>query len=284
MKDYSVKNILVPIDFSAISRHALHHARRIGELTHARITLLHVIEPYIDSIGGDAGVIAALTELVQEMESQRSKDLQKISRAMMKRSGVKVRTMVMIGAIASTIGKKAAETRADLIIMGTHGASGFIENLMGSNTYRVATLSRIPVLSVHKPMGRNGYSDIVYPVRSNVRVMGKFAHALMFAKLFKARVHVIGLLQPGKRTPEKNIHALCAVITSRFANYGVEAKTVFLSTPQLAEAVIRYVREYSGSLVVMNQDSDFRLVELFQGTFPKRILHKVLSPVLTVPT
>ena len=283
MKEYVLKNILVPIDFSTFSRYALHHAERIGELTHARITLLHVVEPFIDVWGANAGMIGSAMGLVRDLHIRGSNELKRISKATLKRTGVQVRTIATIGRIAPTIRKKALETRSDLIVMGTHGASGFVENLIGSNTYQVATLSSVPVLSVHRTMGRHGYSHIVYPVRSNVRPMEKFSHALMFAKLFKAQVHVVGLLQPGTKTTQTAMRTLCATITRRFAREGVETKQALTSHQHIADAVIRYAQHYPGSLVVINRDHDFRLVEVFQGTFSKRILHKILRPVLSVP-
>jgi nucleotide-binding universal stress UspA family protein len=113
--------------------------------------------------------------------------------------------------------------------------------------------------------------------------MDKFPPALAFAKLFKARVHIVGLLLPGERVIEKNMRTLCTVIEKRFSANGVKVKTVLASSQQPADAIIRYAQSQAGSLVVINQDYDFRLVELFRGTFTKRILHKILSPVLIVP-
>jgi nucleotide-binding universal stress UspA family protein len=283
MRKYNVRNILVPMDFSPISRNALQHAERIAEFTQAHITLLHVVEPIAEVLSADAEMVTAAAGLVRELEIRGSKALERISRVSMQRTGTDIDSITAIGPIAATITAKASKTQADLIIMGTHGTGGFVENLVGSTTYRVSTQSRIPVLSVRSPIGRSGYGNVIYPVRSNVRAMDKFPHALLFAKLFEARVHVVGLLQPGRTTPEKKIRGLCVALKTRFAKDGIETKTVFASTQQLAEAVIRYVQVYSGSFVVINQDYDFRLVEMFQGTFPKRIMQKVFSPVLTVP-
>jgi nucleotide-binding universal stress UspA family protein len=283
MKNYRIQHILVPLDFSSISRHALHHAERIGAQTRARITLLHVIEPYFESLGGDAGVMMAATQLVHQLELRRQRQLEGIARNVMKRAGVKVRVVVAIGGIASTVRKKATETHADLIVMGTHGATGFVQNLMGSNTYRVATLSSIPVLSVHRPPGRRGYRNIVYPVRADAHSMRKVPAAALFAGLFNARVHIVGFYQEKGTAKARDSREMCLKVRKAFTRRGVETKTVFTSSPEFASGVIRHAGALAGALIVIRQADDFRLVDLFQGTFPKRILHKALSPVLTVP-
>jgi nucleotide-binding universal stress UspA family protein len=283
MKNYRIKNILVPLDFSALSLHAVNHAERIARLIRARITLLHVVEPFGDAVG-TSGMLATAMRLERELQIQSAKRLQKIARTAMQTTKGQIDTAAIIGPIASTITRAATETKANLIIMGTHGASGFVENLVGSNTYRVATLSRIPVLSVHKPVERSGYSNLIYPVRGKAGAIEKFPYALTFARLFNARVHVVGHLPAGNKQQAEKIRALCVLIEKKFAGLGLATKRAFTTSDEFAEAIIRYANVYSGSLVVILQDYDFRLVEVFKRSFTKKMLHKVLSPVLTVPS
>jgi nucleotide-binding universal stress UspA family protein len=283
MKNYRIKNILVPLDFSPLSLHALNHAERLSRLSHAHITLLHVIEPFGSGFG-TSGMLATAMRLERELQIQSAKRLQKIARTAMQSTKGQADTIVIVGPIASTITRAATETKADLIIMGTHGASGFVENLIGSNTYSVATLSRIPVLSVHKPVERSGYSNLIYPVREKAGAMDKFPYALAFARLFNARVHVVGHLPVGNKGQARRIRALCVLVEKKFSGFGLATKGAFTSSDEFAEAVIRYANDYSGSMVVILQDHDFHLVEVFRGSYTKKMLHKVLSPVLAVPS
>jgi nucleotide-binding universal stress UspA family protein len=282
MKQYRIKNILVPTDFSPIARHALQHAERIASLTGARITLLNVVEP-IGNAFGTSGMVGLSSVFEEKQRAASARKFERIARAVVQRSGVEVDALAVIGRIAPTITKAAVKTRADLIVMGTHGASGFVQNLLGSNTYRVASISRIPLMSVHKGIARTGYNHIVYPIRDQGQAMQKFSHALLFARLFKARVHIIGLLAHDQKIREREMRAECAAIQKRFMKYRIPAETVFTYKDFLPEAAIRYGHSHRGSLVVIVQDSDFHLVEVFQGAFSKRVLHKVLSPVLTIP-
>jgi nucleotide-binding universal stress UspA family protein len=196
---------------------------------------------------------------------------------------VAVTVLVEVGRVAPAVKKAAREVRADLIIMGTHGASGFVENLLGSNTYRIASLTSVPLVSIHRKMRQSGYSHIVYPVREEARALDKFAHALAFARLFKARVHILGLLHPEQKEREKNMRAQCVSVRKRFKSNGVTAIMKFTYSEFFPDAIIRYAHAHSGPLVVTIQDADFHLVEIFQGTFTKRVLHSILSPVLVIP-
>jgi nucleotide-binding universal stress UspA family protein len=282
MKEYRIKNILVPTDFSSIARHALQHAERIASMTGARITLLNVVEPFGGAFG-TSGMLGLSSSVEQRQRAASTRRSQRIARSVMRRSHVDIDTLAVIGRIAPEILKAATRTRADLIVMGTHGATGFMENLLGSNTYRVASLSKTPLLSVHKKIGRAGYSHIVYPVREQRQGMKKFSHALMFARLFHASVRIIGLLASEEKSQDRTMRAKCAAIQKRFEKLKIPAETVFTLKGFLPQVAIRYGHAHPGALVVITQDSDFHLVEVFQGAFSKRVLHKVLSPVLTVP-
>jgi nucleotide-binding universal stress UspA family protein len=139
------------------------------------------------------------------------------------------------------------------------------------------------VLSVHRKIDRSGYNHIVYPIREQSQALRKFSHTLMFARLFKAAVHIIGLVTPDQGDQERQMRALCADIQKRFALRKIPADTAFSFKGFFPEVAIRYGHAHPGSLVVITQDSDFHLVEVFQGAFSKRVLQKVLSPVLAVP-
>ena len=283
MPNLRVKHILVPIDFSLPSRHALLHAERIGNAMHARITLLHVIEPFMDSLGMDVGTIAAATRLLDEMQKRAIQRLEELAEDSSQRTKRTVNALTEIGRIATSIGTKAAELRCDLIVMGTHGTSGFVSGLIGSNAYRVATLSRIPLLSVQRPIRIAGLRHIVYPVRETLRATDKFPHALMFARMFDARVHLLGVLQPGKRSSVNRVRAACVSLQKRFVRNGIETDLTVIDDAYPAEAVMAFMHSRQGALVVINKDHDIHLVDLFRKAFPKRIIQNVTSPVLTIP-
>jgi nucleotide-binding universal stress UspA family protein len=281
---YRIRRILVPTDFSVLSLHALHHAERIATRIRAQIRLLNVVEQYVDTIGADPSMITLAMDIQRKVQARNSKALEKIAHAARKRSNLHVNAGVRIGRIATTITRTARETHADLAIMGTHGASGFVERLLGSTTYRVAAISRIPILSVHKRFRSNRYSNLIYPVRERAQAMQKFPYALTFASLFNARVHVVGHLPAGNKPLSEKIRALCLLIEKKFSAQGLATKRAFTTSDEFPEAIVRYANAYSDSLVVIMQNYDFRLIDLFKGSFTKKMLHKVLSPVLTLPS
>ncbi|GEM_PF-388809 len=280
MKIFKLKKILVPIDFSELSLNALHHAIKLAQRTQARIMLLHVVQPYVD-LYGDSGVMMAASNLENEVLKQSARRLEHIAETTRKRSRVRIDTKLILGTIDTTITRTASTIKADLIIMGTHGANGFLDTILGSTTYQVVALSKVPVLSVHKQITRTGYTHIVYPVREGTRFMDKYPYAVAFAKLFNARIDIVGLVRAGQKEQAESMRMRCATLKKTFIDSRIKARTVFTSNEYFADETISYA--YPNSLVMILQDRDFGLVDVFRKSFTKGILHKALAPILTIP-
>lgn len=281
MKTFQLNKILVPIDFSALSLNALHHAVKLAQRTKAKITLLYVVQPYVD-LFNEGGVMLAASKLENEVLTESERRLTNLAETTKKRTKVHIDTKVILGVIDTTITKTASKIKADLIIMGTHGTNGFFDDILGSNTYQVAALSKIPVLSVHKQIKRTGYTHLVYPVREETHYMEKLPYALAFAWLFKARVDIVGFVRAGQKKQGESMRQRCQELKEKFEHFRIPAKTVFTSNEYFAAETISYA--YPNSLVIIIQDRDFGLVDLFRKSFTKGVLHKALAPVLTVPS
>lgn len=282
MKPHQIRTILVPLDFSRLAAHALNHAERLARRSRARVILVHVVKPYADAFG-TIGTLSAALQLEKKMEKEAGRRLQTIARAVIQRSRLNVETIAKIGPVAATITKIASAKKADIIVMGTHGASGLMENLIGSTTFRLAALSRVPVLSVHRSLKQKGYKHLIYLVRDRPRAMDKFLWALTFAGLFKTRVHVVGLIRKDQKERSERMRTLCTQVRDRFLAKGIDARAAFSTGDQLSDAAIQYAKKLPDGLVVITQDHDFRLMELFKDPFSKRLLHTNLASVLTIP-
>ncbi len=145
-----IRRILCPIDFSDFSRRALDHAVAIARWYEATITLLHVhpiLPPPTYALGTDilpsAGFIPVDREaLIASMkrfaeDEAGSPDSMEFDIA----EGINPTTAILT---------KATAMPADLLVLGTHGRSGFERLVLGSVTEHVLRKATCPVLSVPK--------------------------------------------------------------------------------------------------------------------------------------
>lgn len=141
-----IKRILVPLDFSANSNHALDYAHELARKFDAALHLVHVCEvPSMITASMDAYAIA-YTDWSQRLGEEAERQLNEIKRGL----DVKVSTEVLFGSPASAIVEDAVTNNADLIVMGTHGHGAVMHVLMGNVAERVVRMAPCPVMTVRE--------------------------------------------------------------------------------------------------------------------------------------
>jgi len=138
-----IRRILVPIDFSPPSVHALEYALDFAKPFHAELLLVFVVEPLY--YAGDLGLF------LEEQHRIAHAELIQLERRVSRRR-MKCRTLVLRGTPYREIVAAAKKHKADLIVMGTHGRTGLSHLVMGSVADRVVRTAICPVLTV--PQGR----------------------------------------------------------------------------------------------------------------------------------
>ncbi len=140
-----LSHILCPVDLSGLSADALRYAAELARRLDARLTVLYAntftAPPYFTK--------SKLAELEQQFRSS-FQEAEAALRGFVKDTGVEgmVELLVVEGLPVDAIHKAAGETKADLIVMGTHGRGGLKRLMLGSVTDRVLRESDVPVLTV----------------------------------------------------------------------------------------------------------------------------------------
>ena len=144
----TLKQLLVPIDFSACSVKALEYALGLAQKFAARLILLHVVEP---AVYPENYLVtpATLDEANQNLMTAGRERLAVLSQRASS-EGLSTESLVRMGRAHSEIPDTAKATATDLIVMGTHGHAGLKHVLLGSTAERVMRHSPCPVLMVRQ--------------------------------------------------------------------------------------------------------------------------------------
>jgi nucleotide-binding universal stress UspA family protein len=144
----TIDRILCPVDFSETSLHAVDLATQVARWYGSRVTALHVVAPLVAPFPGLPAVDPRAALPADEAARRRlCGDLAKTFAAA-RDAGLAVDTMVNVGMPAREILDCAAGLPANLIVMGTHGLSGFEHLLLGSVAEKVLRKAPCPVLTV----------------------------------------------------------------------------------------------------------------------------------------
>jgi nucleotide-binding universal stress UspA family protein len=143
------QHILFPTDGSGISRRAAQQAIALARAVNARITALHVIAPYIEPMPDLMGAYAsALTpqDYEKAAKGEATTLLEKVQ-AQAREAGVECETRIeMDPAPWNAIVRIAQQLGCDAIVMASHGRRGVSGMILGSETAKVLTHCKVPVL------------------------------------------------------------------------------------------------------------------------------------------
>jgi len=145
-----LQKILCPTDFSDPSYEGLKVADELARHFAAKLLLVHVVSPVpiMPATEGSMGTQIPML-LEQIVESARSSILEIAKQRVS--AGVQAEAFVLEGTPAHEIARLAAEEKVDVIVIATHGQSGWKRFLSGSVTERVVRMAECPVLTVHVP-------------------------------------------------------------------------------------------------------------------------------------
>ena len=141
------RRILHPSDFSPAARRAFRKAVELAKANGAELVITHVL-PTLPLM---PDTYIAATTYNEMLGAQRAGGQQQLNRlvAAAKAAGARASgTLLGFGIPADSIARLAKSRRADVIVIGTHGRTGFQRALMGSVAARVIALARCPVLTV----------------------------------------------------------------------------------------------------------------------------------------
>jgi nucleotide-binding universal stress UspA family protein len=150
-----IKNILCPTDFSEPSYEALKAADELAAHFGAALHIINVV-PLVPIVEAPIGVESAsfnVASYQQELEGQAEKSLKNLAQARVS-AGLNVVTEVLIGNAAGEVMRYAQEKGCDMIVIATHGLSGWRRFISGSTTEQIVRQASCPVLTIRKPGGK----------------------------------------------------------------------------------------------------------------------------------
>ncbi|HSL19932.1 MAG TPA: universal stress protein [Vicinamibacterales bacterium] len=288
--------VICPIDFSEHSRMALRLARAVTDRFAGRLVILHVNDPLL---------AAAASTHEMDLQKEAEEELQAILAGEPRGIPSPPPTMVVRkGDAAEEILGLAAREGADLIVMGTHGLTGYRKLFFGSTTERVLRQTRVPVVAVPLrpelaiPGGGsslNGWGPVIAPVDFS-DASARSAHvAAGIGATLKAPVVLVHVTRPvvahdrwrdraeaaTDASTAEGVHALEALAASLRARLRVET-TVLGGEP--AEEIARLAIRRKASLIVMGLRGAGGLFAPAVGSTAYRVLTLAPVPVLAIPT
>ena len=186
-----MKKILVPCDFSDPAIQAFKFASEIASINNGEVFLLNIIEvPTLHNSVAQAYEM----DYLKEFKESAKKNFEKMKARW---SGeTKAHLLVEHGSVVSTINKFVEAKAIDLIVMGTHGSSGFREFAVGSNTEKIVRSSKVPVIAVKLAPKIASIKDIIFPIHLGLDQKDLIKSVKALQGFLKAKLHILHVNTP----------------------------------------------------------------------------------------
>jgi nucleotide-binding universal stress UspA family protein len=293
------KNILFPTDFSDCARHAEAYAVAFAACAKGTLHVCHAIDTAYLAYFAMYGQTVVVDPKLDEIQAQAKADLAAVAdRA--KERGAQAKTYLLSGSPISQTLDLARQIDADLIVVGTHGRTGFEKVLLGSTCEAVIRRSPAPVLAVkereHEFVKNGGLIElnrILVPCDFSGPSKEAVPIAAALAREFKAKaalIHVIDVraqypqFLPGMGLPNTEpLHSSAAAMLKDVAAQfgGVEVETRVADGIPHRE-IVTSVDAQNIDLVVMGTHGRTGLGHALLGSTAEKVVRVARCPVLTV--
>lgn len=151
-----LRKILLPTDFSGCASFALPYAAAIARAAKATIICINVVEPIVPAVGytGLAEPMP-IADMSEQLEDSAERELPQLVDCE-DLHGIKIEEVIVHGDAAAEIVRVAEEREVDLIVISSHGRTGFGRMIFGSTAEAVVRHAKCPVLVVKPPPEEEG--------------------------------------------------------------------------------------------------------------------------------
>jgi nucleotide-binding universal stress UspA family protein len=289
--------ILCPVDLSDLSTRPLAYAAAMASWHDARLTVLHVV-PSFEPMEVRAGGLFDPVQLVYPMPHE---EIIERLRTALDAAGVAAEGVALAaeeGDSAPTIVDQAVATQADLVVMGTHGRTGFNRLLLGSVTEKVLRQAPCPVLTVppHAPPTGVAIRHVLCAMDFSPAALQALGFALGVARRAGASVTLLNAIEwlPEEEPAEPTTFDVVAyrehlkqTARDRLAalvekSRGETMPTLLVVTGRAHREILRLAGERGVDLIVMGATGRGGPVLTPFGTTTQQVVRSAGCPVLTV--
>lgn len=277
-----MKLILVPTDFSEPAAHALRYAGSLAQRLDARVRLMYAdyFVPPVD-FSASAAVEFALTS--DEAADTAKKQLIKLAESVLP-AGVAFETRVVIDSPVPAIVEEIRSCGADLVVMGTHGRTGFRRLIVGSVTEAVMRVVNVPLLAISPLADERRMSNpsgrIVCAVDGSLESREALIACAALAEAPDERIIVVRCFDA--ETPQEAADEIVRLQTWTPPELLERCQYKLLPADHPAEQVVELAKLVYADFIAAGCASSRTTGEVMRGTTAERIVERSDCPVLVV--
>ncbi|HRN98614.1 MAG TPA: universal stress protein [Flavobacterium sp.] len=271
-----MKRILVPTDFSKHAEYALKVAAQIARQNESEILLLHMLElPHegSDAVGSGHDIPEIMffkNRAIGRVEELMDADFLK---------GLQVSQIILFEKAFDGIMNAVRKNNVDFIVMGSHGASGFREMLVGSNTEKVVRYSDVPVLVIKNETPSFKATNFVFASDFSDEIKKPFAQAIEVARHFNSHINLVMINTPNSF---KSTGVAQRIMEDFVAGFDMPPHTMHIyNDANVEQGILNFSNSIQADLIGMCTHGRTGFSHFFNGSISEDLVNHTVRPVIT---
>jgi len=272
-----MKTILVPTDFSLNATNALNYAAALASQVRGKLIIAHVINLPVTPI--ESGfVIPNNTQLEEDYKQE----LNRLSKELRLENGFRfeVETICQYGYFLANLNELVKTKAVDLVVMGTKGATNFLNKLIGTNTSEFIKIAACPVLAIPSVATFSGFKHIAYASDFESDETVFLQQLFNIAEPFKANVAIINILTERQLNIFSD-NQVVRNITKHFSNQNFCIAQI--QENSVIEGLHEFTQENNSDVIAVSIHERSFLESLFHTSISKELVCQTTLPLLALP-
>lgn len=271
-----MKKIIVGVDFSENSIVCLEHAISIARKASSDLLMVWVNIPSMAK--------NLLTEKKADINAVVNDQFEALVRRYQPTllEG-KMEYTIRKGKVYKEIANLAKEQEADLILVGTHGTSGYDPFWIGSNANKLISIAQCPVITIRLGVDiKRDLTKIVLPLDDSPETRQKVAVTTDIASYFHAEVMILCLYTSGVDHYRNTVDSYCEQVAKHFVKFNIRHSIHTVEAGNVTKATIEFATKMDANLIAIMTEQTTSAMNLWLGPYAQQMVNQSPIPVLSV--
>ena len=272
-----MKTIIVLTDFSGHALNALKAAAQIAKKTKSKIKLVHASNVPATPDGFEH--FHYYDKFYHEVKTEAEEQIERLSQLDFLK-GVEVEKHLVPDLLIWELQHDEWFKNAYLIVMGSHGASGFSEGFIGSNTEKIVRLAESPVLTINDGAGDFDVKKMVFASNFLKESYKSFEKIKSFSDIYNAHIYLLKVITPHEFESTPVSQELIGEFIQKFdlKNYSVN----IYNSPHIETGIIDFGNETDADLIAVETHGRTGFAHLINGSLAEDVVKHETKPVLSI--
>lgn len=275
-----IKRIAVPVDFSEYSEYALEVASKIAKLLNGELIVVHLLGMDKVYLPDSESVLVYDNELHLKLIKNKFKEF--LKKPWLK--NIKVTHFIQNYKNFTELNAIAEDFICDLIVMGSHGNTGFRNTFVGSNTEKIVRTSRLPVLVIKNRVMDFKVERVVFASDFSRDYLPAFKKLLEWLRPFDAELQLLHVNTSEhfmKRTEiEEKVFKF--LLQAEIEDISIYDKVAYYDDDSVEEGIFSFSYKYEADIITIPTHGRRGLAHFFIKSLGEDLMNHSETPILTI--